>query len=130
MGERAAAFKYTVKAGDQAISRGAFAKGYEFCDQALKMALTQTELEVFLVVLSRGYEDLRLGDTLSISSTQNLKFTLDNFTNRMIKDFNHIRVSDRIGEYMYVFIYSFVYNVYAFMYLGIYMYIFIYIYIC
>jgi hypothetical protein len=26
------------------------------------MALTQTELEVFLVVLSRGYEDLRLGE--------------------------------------------------------------------
>jgi len=96
LGERAAAFKYSVKAADQAISRGAFAKGLEFCSGALEMAKTCNELDVFSVVISRGYEDLRLGDTSSSSSTQKVKFTLDNFTNRMIKDFNRIRTSDKI----------------------------------
>ena len=44
MGERQAAFKYTVKAADQAISRGAFAVGWAMCHQALPMAIIKTEI--------------------------------------------------------------------------------------
>ena len=44
LGERQTAFKYTVKAADQAISRGAFALGWAMCHQALPMAQARTEI--------------------------------------------------------------------------------------
>ena len=44
LGERQSALKYTVKAADQAIRRGAFAIGYTLCNTALPLAVTQIEL--------------------------------------------------------------------------------------
>ena len=38
------AFKYTTKAADQAISRGAFAVGLSLCNYALITALSQADL--------------------------------------------------------------------------------------
>ena len=44
LGERGLAFKYTTKAADQAISRGAFAVGLSLCNYALITALSQADL--------------------------------------------------------------------------------------
>ena len=44
LGERQSALKYTVKAADQAIRRGAFGIGWTLCNTALPLAVTQIEL--------------------------------------------------------------------------------------
>lgn len=57
-GKRALAFKYKVKAADQAISRGAFSDGYSFVETAATLAVTRPELKVLVDVLSRALRDL------------------------------------------------------------------------
>ena len=62
LGERQTAFKYTVKAADQAISRGAFALGWAMCHQALPMAQARTEIGEVLRERERERERERRGE--------------------------------------------------------------------
>lgn len=66
-GQRALAFKYKVKAADQAISRGAFTDGLRFAASASKLALTKEELRVLLMVISRALRDINAAQDNSIS---------------------------------------------------------------
>jgi len=58
IGKRPLAFKYKVKAAEQAICRGAFNDGLNFVDKAAKMAVTKSELRVLIAVISRALDDL------------------------------------------------------------------------
>lgn len=58
IGKRAQAFKYKVKAADQAISRGAFTDGFMFVESAVELAVTRPELRVLLDVINRALRDL------------------------------------------------------------------------
>lgn len=55
---RGSAFKYEIKAADQAISRGAFSDGLVFLEAAHKLALTKPELKVLSDVIGRALRDL------------------------------------------------------------------------
>ena len=66
-GQRALAFKYKVKAADQAISRGAFTDGLRFAHSASKLALTKEELRVLLMVISRALRDINAAQDNSMS---------------------------------------------------------------
>ena len=52
------AFKYELKAADQAISRGAFSDGLVFAKSAFKMADTVPEFDVILEVIQGAVEDM------------------------------------------------------------------------
>lgn len=58
IGKRSLAFKYKVKAADQAISRGAYNDGYQFAQSAAKLAVSKEELRVLLLVINRAVRDL------------------------------------------------------------------------
>jgi hypothetical protein len=57
-GKRPLAFKYRVKAADQAISRGAFSDGLRFAQNASKNAVNKEELKILLMVISRALRDI------------------------------------------------------------------------
>lgn len=57
-GQRQLAFKYKVKAADQAISRGAFNDGLAFVQEAATLAVSKPELKVMVDVISRALRDL------------------------------------------------------------------------
>eukprot|EP00981_Chlorochromonas_danica_P015276 scaffold11522_cov239-Ochromonas_danica.AAC.3 len=65
--KRQAAFKYAVKAADQAVSRGAFGDGLRFAQIASTMAINKAELKVLLLVISRALHDI--GPTVSLAQT-------------------------------------------------------------
>jgi hypothetical protein len=56
--KRALAFKYAVKAADQAISRGAFGDGLRFAQIASPLAHSKAELRVLLLVITRALHDI------------------------------------------------------------------------
>lgn len=58
IGKRHLAFKYHIKAADQAISRGAFNDGLKFVDTASNLAVSKLELRVLIAVVSRALDDL------------------------------------------------------------------------
>jgi hypothetical protein len=58
IGNRGLAFKYELKAADQAISRGAFNDGLVFVEAAAKMAVTKPELKVVSDVIARALRDI------------------------------------------------------------------------
>jgi hypothetical protein len=58
LGNRGLAFKYELKAADQAISRGAFSDGLMFVEAATKLAVTKPELKVISDVISRALRDI------------------------------------------------------------------------
>lgn len=58
IGKRSLAFKYKVKAADQAISRGAYNDGFQFAQSATKLAVSKEELRVLLQVINRAVRDL------------------------------------------------------------------------
>lgn len=64
-GKRLLAFKYAVKAADQAISRGAFGDGLRFAQIAAPFALSKAELRVLLLVITRALHDL--GPTMGLN---------------------------------------------------------------
>ena len=58
MGYRSLAFKYLLKAADQAISRGAFSDGLGFIEDAFRFAFIKPELTVLADVLNRALHDI------------------------------------------------------------------------
>jgi len=58
VGNRGLAFKYELKAADQAISRGAFSDGLVFMEAATKLAVTKPELKVVSDVIQRALRDI------------------------------------------------------------------------
>lgn len=106
IGKRALAFKYKVKAADQAISRGAFNDGLQFAQSAAKLAVSKEELRVLLMVISRAVRDITaanggLNATNSstgrrMSSTFNAGGTPNNAEN----NFGNSEVSQRMSTYI------------------------------
>lgn len=58
VGHRNLAFKYELKAADQAISRGAFSDGLVFMEAATKLAVTKPDLKVVSDVINRALRDI------------------------------------------------------------------------
>jgi hypothetical protein len=58
-GKRSDAFKYTVKAADQAIKRGAMTDGLTAVQNASKMAIARTEYRVLINVVDRALDELQ-----------------------------------------------------------------------
>lgn len=67
-GKRSLAYKYKVKAADQAISRGAFSDGLVFAQSAALLAVGKAELRVLLEVIKRALQDIN-PPTKNISHT-------------------------------------------------------------
>lgn len=58
IGNRNQAFKYQLKAADQALSRGAFSDGLIFLETACKLAVSKPELKVTSDVITRALRDI------------------------------------------------------------------------
>lgn len=87
---RALAFKFQVKAADQAISRGAYNDGLVFVNNAVPLAVSKPELKVLLEVINRGLVDI----------TQSVKATQTQFR-RLSRSFSpNEQVGNRIASYM------------------------------
>lgn len=69
LGNRGLAFKYEIKAADQAISRGAFSDGLFFLEAAQKMAVTKPELKVLSDVIARALRDIAPPTAAKITTT-------------------------------------------------------------
>lgn len=52
------AFKYTVKAADQAIYRGAFSDGLNYVQSAAKLEMDANNVKVLIRVINRAIQDL------------------------------------------------------------------------
>lgn len=69
MGYRSLAFKYLLKAADQAISRGAFSDGLGFIEDAFRFAFIKPELTVLADVINRALHDIEPIKNSKISKT-------------------------------------------------------------
>lgn len=59
-GKREIVFKYKLKAGDQAISRGAYYAGYLYLESAASLAVKPSELQVLQEVISVAITELKV----------------------------------------------------------------------
>ena len=59
-GKREIIFKYKLKAGDQAISRGAYYAGYQYLESAASLAVKPSELQVLQEVISVAITELKI----------------------------------------------------------------------
>lgn len=74
LGKRHLAFKYEVKAADQAICRGAYNDGLKFVDMASNLAVNKSELKVLIAVISRALDDLSPQLKIGNGKTRRLSF--------------------------------------------------------
>ena len=105
IGKRALAFKYKVKAADQAISRGAFNDGLQFAQSAAKLAVSKEELRVLLMVISRAVRDISAanGGTTGarrMSTTFNNLGTSNSNSNAESNFNNNTEVGQRMSTYI------------------------------
>ena len=74
-GKREIVFKYKLKAGDQAISRGAYYAGYLYLESAASLAVKPSELQVLQEVISVAITELKVPTIINMflsSTSKNL----------------------------------------------------------
>ena len=89
---RAQAFKYKVKAADQAISRGAFNDGLIFAQSASGLGISKAELRVLLEVITSALQDLAPAPTPGIVTAR-----LSKGIRRLSKSFGSPQVSPQVS---------------------------------
>jgi len=93
IGKRPLAFKYKVKAADQAICRGAFNDGLMFVDKAARMAVSKSELRVLIAVISRALDDLSPQLQKTHGKVRRLSFNRSNALTNTIAAYMQLKIN-------------------------------------
>lgn len=83
-GKREIVFKYKLKAGDQAISRGAYYAGYLYLESAASLAVKPSELQVLQEVISVAITELKVPTIINM-------FLASSTADSRMKDFKRLQ---------------------------------------
>lgn len=98
-GKREIVFKYKLKAGDQAISRGAYYAGYQYLESAASLAVKPSELQVLQEVITVAITELKvptiinmfLASTSKNSSSSSNSTSSGSVGDTRMKDFKRLQ---------------------------------------
>lgn len=93
IGKRHLAFKYHIKAADQAISRGAFNDGLKFVDTASNLAVSKLELRVLIAVVSRALDDLNPQLKISSGKSRRISFNRSKTITNTIAAYMQLKIN-------------------------------------
>ena len=92
-GKRHLAFKYHIKAADQAICRGAFNDGLKFVDTASNLAVSKLELRVLIAVVSRALDDLNPQVKTNSVKTRRISFNRSKTITNTIAAYMQLKIN-------------------------------------